>query len=66
MTAWMRTKKTADYFGVAESTIRRWTQQHGLPVHRIGGTNLYDSTELDKWARQFRAAQMLRRHRMAS
>ena len=44
-------KEIARYFGVAESTIRKWTQL-GMPVALIDGRKLYGKQSITNWLKQ--------------
>ena len=52
---WLSLGKAADLLGVHPSTVRSWSNQGFLPVHRTqGGHRRYLRSELDVWARSQR------------
>ena len=45
----MGIKECAEYLGVSERTIYRWTWKEGLPSYKIVGFLKFKQNELDKW-----------------
>jgi excisionase family DNA binding protein len=43
-------RETANRLGIAQSTLRGWIREHGLPVHhRTGQVRWYDWDEVEQW-----------------
>ncbi len=53
---WMNLSETADVLGVHPSTVRNWSNQGLLPVHRTqGGHRRYRRSEMELWLQSKRA-----------
>ncbi|HSO28153.1 MAG TPA: helix-turn-helix domain-containing protein, partial [Anaerolineales bacterium] len=53
---WLSLSKVADILGVHPSTVRNWSDQGTLPVHRTeGGHRRFRRSELDLWVQSHRA-----------
>jgi excisionase family DNA binding protein len=53
---WMSLSKVADLLGIHPSTVRNWSDQGVLPVHRTqGGHRRYLRSEIELWMQSQRA-----------
>lgn len=53
---WLRLSDTADILGVHPSTVRKWSDEGVLPVHRTqGGHRRYLRSEIELWIQSQRA-----------
>ncbi len=46
---WLNPREAADYLGVSERQVRRWTQQGALPVTKMGLHLRYSPERLDAY-----------------
>lgn len=53
---WLTTTEVAEYLGVSTQTVRRWKEEHGLPLKKWSHrTWKVEKNELEEWARKERA-----------
>lgn len=46
----LTTRDVVKYFGVSESTLKRWVRTRNLPAHRVNGQYRFSRAELLEWA----------------
>jgi len=54
---WLSATEIAEYLGVAEDTVYRWTERKNLPAHRIGKLWKFKTEEVDAWVKGGNAGQ---------
>jgi len=49
---WVSVEDVASHLGVNKDSIYRWTNNKGLPVHKVGRLFRFKLSEVDEWVRQ--------------
>jgi len=52
---WLSVAEIAQYLGVVEETVYRWTRRKGLPAHRVGKLWKFKADEVDRWIKSGKA-----------
>jgi excisionase family DNA binding protein len=49
---WVGDDDVAAHLGVAKDSVYRWSDERGLPAHRVGRLFSFKLSEIDEWVRQ--------------
>ncbi len=50
-TRWVSVEEVAGHLGVVRDTVYRWTENRGLPAHKIGRLWKFQIQEVDDWVK---------------